>query len=242
MMDADRPNCEREPENGRYPSQIKYIIGNEACERFSYYGMLGILELYLANRMKMGGENATTVQHLFGTAVYFLPLAGGWLADRWLGRYWTILLISLFYCLGHATLAFFEGSLWGLYAGLALIAIGAGGIKPCVSAFVGDQFKPSQHHLLTNIYGWFYWTINFGAAAAFFVIPLVRVRWGYAWAFGLPGLAMGLATFIFWLGRKEYIRQPTEQDSRRTAEEVRADRATLLRIILVFLPVYFIPR
>jgi POT family proton-dependent oligopeptide transporter len=235
-MDAATPASQCEPEDGRYPPQIKYIIGNEACERFSYYGMLGILELYLAQRMKMGGENATTIQHLFGTAVYFLPIAGGWLADRWLGRYWTILIISLFYCLGHGTLALFEGSRTGLYVGLALIAIGAGGIKPCVSAFVGDQFKPSQHHLLTKIYGWFYWTINLGAAAAFFLIPLIHTHWGYAWAFGVPGVAMALATFIFWLGRKDYVRQPTQQENKRTPEETLADRKTLLRIALVFLP------
>jgi POT family proton-dependent oligopeptide transporter len=91
----------------RFPSQIKYIVGNEACERFSYYGMMSILELYLAKRMAMGSESATETLHLFGAAVYFLPLLGGWLADRWLGRYWTILSISLFYCLGHGTLALF---------------------------------------------------------------------------------------------------------------------------------------
>jgi proton-dependent oligopeptide transporter, POT family len=237
MTDADSPPSQREPQEGRYPSQIKYIIGNEACERFSYYGMLGILELYLTQQMKMSGAAATKTQHLFGAAVYFLPLAGGWLADRWLGRYWTILIISLFYCLGHGSLALFEGTWTGLYAGLALIAIGAGGIKPCVSSFVGDQFKPSQHHLLTNIYGWFYWVINLGSAAAFFIIPWVHHRWGYAWAFGIPGLAMGLATLIFWLGRRQYVRQPTQREAKRTAEETATDRKSLLRIALVFLPV-----
>jgi POT family proton-dependent oligopeptide transporter len=236
MTEADTPATVSDPQDGRYPRQIKFIIGNEVCERFSYYGMLGILELYLAKRMNMGGDDATTIQHLFGTAVYFLPLVGGWLADRWLGRYWTILIISMFYCMGHATLAAFEGSRTGLYVGLALIAIGAGGIKPCVSAFVGDQFKPSQHHLLTKIYGWFYWAINFGSAAAFFIIPWVHNHWGYAWAFGIPGLAMGLATLIFWLGRKQYVRQPTQRESQRSAQQKVADRKTLLRIALIFLP------
>src|SRR6478672_5779793 len=80
----------------RFPPQIRYIIGNEACERFSYYGMIGILELYLKDRMQMGADGATQTLHLFGTAVYFLPLLGGWLADRFWGRYWTILCISLF--------------------------------------------------------------------------------------------------------------------------------------------------
>ena len=107
----------------------------------------------------------------------------------------------------------------GALRGLALIAIGAGGIKPCVAAFVGDQFKPSQHHLLTIIYGWFYWVINLGAAAAFFIIPQVHIHWGYSWAFGIPGLAMGLATFIFWLGRRQYVRQPPERQAPRTPEK-----------------------
>jgi proton-dependent oligopeptide transporter, POT family len=144
MMDAATPATEREPQDGRYPSQIKYIIGNEVCERFSYYGMLGILELYLANRMGMGGEDATTTQHLFGTAVYFLPLFGR-LAGRPLAgtllddsNHLDVLLF------GPRYPGVFEGSRTGLYVGLTLIAIGAGGIKPCVSAFVGDQFKPSQ--------------------------------------------------------------------------------------------------
>ena len=199
----------------RFPSQIKYIVGNEACERFSYYGMMGILELYLAGQMAMGSEGATEVLHLFGAAVYFLPLLGGWIADRWLGRYWTILSISVFYCLGHGTLALFGTTRMGLFTGLALIAIGAGGIKPCVSAFVGDQFASNQQHLLMKVYSWFYWTINLGAAAAFFIIPWIHLKAGYAWAFGVPGLAMALATLIFWLGTKHYVRQPPARQQKR---------------------------
>jgi POT family proton-dependent oligopeptide transporter len=196
------------PAGGRFPGQIKYIIGNEACERFSYYGVLGILELYLKDRMNMGESGATEVLHYFGTAVYFLPLLGGWLADRYFGRYWTILSISLFYCLGHGCMAAYGETRAGLFCGLALLAIGAGGIKPCVSAFVGDQFGPRDERALTKVYAWFYWAINLGAAFAFFVIPLVRRQAGYRWAFAVPGIFMALATVIFWLGRKQYIRQP----------------------------------
>jgi proton-dependent oligopeptide transporter, POT family len=203
-------------EREHFPSQIKYIVGNEACERFSYYGMMGILELYLAGQMAMGSEGATEVLHLFGAAVYFLPLLGGWIADRWLGRYWTILSLSVFYCLGHGTLALFGTTRAGLFTGLALIAIGAGGIKPCVSAFVGDQFASNQQHLLLKIYSWFYWTINLGAAAAFFIIPWIHLHAGYRWAFGVPGIAMGLATLIFWLGTKHYVRLPPARPQERT--------------------------
>jgi len=200
---------DRKPE--RFPQQIKFIIGNEACERFSYYGMVGILEIYLKDRMQMGADGATQVLHLFGTAVYFLPLLGGWLADRFWGRYRTILCISIFYCFGHGTLALFEGSRAGLFSGLTLLAIGAGGIKPCVSAFVGDQFGPNQDRALMKVYGWFYWAINLGAAFGYFVIPIVRNKAGYSWAFGVPGIFMGLATLIFWLGTKHYIRQPPQR-------------------------------
>src|SRR5665213_946357 len=177
--------------------------------------MMGILELFLANRMAMSDEGATEILHLFGAAVYFLPLFGGWLADRWIGRYWTILIISVFYCLGHGTLALFGTTRAGLFTGLALIAIGAGGIKPCVSAFVGDQFKSDQQHLLMKVYGWFYWTINFGAAAAFFIIPWIHLKFSYGWAFGVPGIAMALATLIFWLGTKHYVRQPPSRREER---------------------------
>ncbi len=200
-----------------FTGQTQYIIGNEACERFSYYGVVGIMEIYLKDRMKMGSSGATEMVHYFGAAVYLLPLAGGWLADRWLGRYWTILSISLFYCLGHGCMAAFGDSRAGLICGLALLAIGAGGIKPCVSAFLGDQFGPHQSRALTRVYGLFYWAINLGAALAFFVIPLVRRQAGYAWAFGVPGIFMALATIIFWLGRKKYVRQAPD----RSLENVR---------------------
>ena len=196
------------PRPARFPAQIKYIIGNEACERFSYYGMMSILTVYLSRHLGLGETHGKEVVHLFATAVYFLPLFGAWLADRWLGRYWTILSISLFYCAGHGALALVGDTLPGVYLGLTLIAIGAGGIKPCVSAFVGDQFGEGNEQGLTRVYGWFYWSINFGATFGFAFIPMLRDKFGYGWAFGVPGIFMGIATIIFWLGRNKYLRQP----------------------------------
>lgn len=192
----------------RLPPQTKFIIGNEACERFSYYGMVAILTLYMVRVLGMSEAEATGVMHNFKAAVYFLPLAGAWLADRWLGRYWTILSLSFFYCLGHGVLAVSEGSAGGLYLGLALIAVGAGGIKPCVSAFVGDQLASVQERALLKAYSLFYWSINFGSFFAFGLIPTIRENYGYSWAFGIPGIAMGIATFIFWVGTRHYVRVP----------------------------------
>ncbi len=203
------------PSPDRLPPQTKFIVGNEACERFSFYGMRAILTLYCTNVLLMNKAQATEVGHLFNMAVYFLPLLGAWIADHWWGRYRTILLISLVYCLGNATLAFSVGSPLGLYAGILLIAIGAGGIKPCVSAFVGDQFRPDQQGLLTKVYGLFYWSINFGSFFAFGLIPSIRENYGYQWAFGVPGITMALATLIFWLGRKRYVMMPPNRGSKQ---------------------------
>ncbi len=202
-----------------FPPQIKFIVGNEACERFSFYGMISILQLYIANRLGAGQDHATEIQHLFKSANYFMPLLGAWIADRYLGRYRSILYLSLFYCAGHAMMAVGEGTYWGLYAGLGLIALGSGGIKPSVSAFVGDQFRPHQSHLVRKVYGWFYWSINFGSFFSFIIIPWVVGRdpatttvHGYSWAFGIPGIFMGLATLIFWLGTPNYDRVPPAGD------------------------------
>ena len=128
-----------------FPPQTKYIVGNEACERFSFYGMKSILVLYMVNALAMSESAAMEVAHLFTALIYVLPLLGAWIADRFLGRYKTILYVSLFYCLGHGVLATadltqsLEIKRYILLTGLFIIALGAGGIKPCVSAFVGDQ-------------------------------------------------------------------------------------------------------
>jgi POT family proton-dependent oligopeptide transporter len=220
---------------GTFPRQIKYIVGNEACERFSYYGMLSILTLYLRDVMRMGGDRATEVVHLFATAVYFLPLFGGWLADRFLGRYWTILSLSLFYCLGHGALALFEGNLWGIYLGLGLIAIGAGGVKPCVTAFVGDQFQENEEDKLRKVYGLFYFSINLGAFFGFLLIPWFRDRAGYSWAFAVPGIFMAVATIIFWFGRRYYIVKPPARTVDAAQRSI--DWPVVRRIMLIFLPI-----
>lgn len=203
------------PAAERLPRQIPFIIGNEACERFSFYGMRNILVQFLITSLilqEVAGPareaEAKHVMHSFMIGVYFFPLLGGWLADRFLGKYDTILGFSLIYCAGHACLALFEDSRTGFFAGLGLIALGAGGIKPLVASFMGDQFDQSNKRLARLVFDAFYWIINFGSLFASLLIPLVLKRFGAAWAFGVPGLLMALATFVFWLGRKRYVRLP----------------------------------
>jgi POT family proton-dependent oligopeptide transporter len=203
-----------EPSN-TLPAGIPYIIGNEAAERFSYYGMRAILMIYMTQYLvNASGELAVMSEneaqgyfHLFVSAVYFMPLFGALLADGILGKYRTILLLSLIYCLGHFTLAL-DNTRMGLLLGQSLIAIGSGGIKPCVSAQIGDQFGPNNQHLMTKVYSWFYIAINVGAFASMLIIPWLLKHSGPAIAFAVPGLLMLLATVLLWLGRHHYIHKP----------------------------------
>ncbi len=202
--------------NAKLPPQIPFIIGNEGCERFSFYGMRNILTQFLVSSAILGvlGDEAARkaaskdVFHTFVIGVYFFPLLGGWLADRFLGKYRTILYLSLVYCVGHGFLAAFENNRNGFFAGLFLIALGSGGIKPCVSSFVGDQFDQSNKHLAKFVFDAFYWIINFGSFFASLLMPVLLKRYNASVAFGVPGILMLLATLVFWLGRGRYIHEP----------------------------------
>ncbi|MEY3788325.1 MAG: hypothetical protein RLZ75_2532, partial [Pseudomonadota bacterium] len=180
-------------------------------------GMRAILVVFMTQYLMnssgqldvMSENEAQGYFHLFVSVVYFMPLFGALLADGLLGKYRTIIFLSLIYCLGHFALAI-DNTRMGLLLGQALIAMGAGGIKPCVSAHIGDQFCIANKHLMTKVYSWFYFAINFGAFTAMLIIPWLLDHYGAAVAFALPGLLMLLATIIFWSGRYRFVHiQPT---------------------------------
>jgi proton-dependent oligopeptide transporter, POT family len=197
------------------PPGVPYIIGNEAAERFCFYGMNAILVVFMTEKLLDAGGNpdvmtegaAKACFHLFVAGVYFFPILGAILADALWGKYRTILYLSLVYCLGCFALAADQTRL-GLFLGLGLIAIGSGGIKSCVSANVGDQFGPKNQHLLEKVFGWFYFSINFGSFFSTLLTPVLLHSFGPRVAFGVPGVLMIVATLVFWLGRKKYVHVP----------------------------------
>jgi POT family proton-dependent oligopeptide transporter len=199
---------------GRMPRQIPYIIANEGCERFSFYGMRNILTPFLISTLLLfvaESERTGEAKHVFHTfmmGVYFFPLLGGWLADRYYGKYNTIFWFSLIYCAGHACLAIFEDSVNGFYFGLFLIAFGSGGIKPLVASFVGDQFDKTNKDKAKVVFDAFYWIINFGSFFASLLMPLFLRDYGPSVAFGIPGILMFIATMVLWSGKKKYVHVP----------------------------------
>lgn len=209
-----------DPKQTKFPRGIPFIIGNELAERFSFYGMKGILTVFMTQHLLgadgtaayMTDEQAKKWYHLFTALAYTFPIIGAILADVFLGKYRTILWISLMYCVGHGCLAMMDLApemgmpmkTW-LIIGMLFIAVGAGAIKPCVSAHVGDQFGSGNKHMLTQVFNWFYFSINLGAATSMVLTPLLLAKVGPWLAFGLPGVLMALATFIFWLGRTRFV-------------------------------------
>jgi POT family proton-dependent oligopeptide transporter len=197
------------------PPGIFNIVGNEGAERFSYYGMRAILVTFMTkhlmdasgNPAPMSEEDAKVAYHLFATSVYFLPLLGAFLADVLFGKYRVIMALSIVYCVGHGVLAL-DDTRTGLMLGLTLIALGAGGIKPCVAAHVGDQFGTMNQGLRERIFSWFYMSINAGAFISMLLTPWVMHTYGPGPAFAIPGVAMMLATIVFWMGRNKFAHVP----------------------------------
>jgi proton-dependent oligopeptide transporter, POT family len=223
------------------PPGIGNIIVNEFAERFSFYGMKAILMLFMTKQLTnsagqldvMTTEQASVWIHNFNAAVYFTPLIGALVADLFWGKYKTILLLSIVYCAGHLVLAL-DNTRDGLLWGLALIAAGAGGIKPCVSAHVGDQFGATNAHLLPKAFNWFYFSINLGSFFSMIITPWLRVNWGVHWAFGVPGVLMVVASIAFWMGRDKFAHIQPEPE--KFLEELKAP--AFLRSLLGLAVVY----
>ena len=224
------------------PGGVPYIVANEAAERFSYYGMRGILVVFMTRHLLSAGgvpDPMTDAQarewfHVFAAAVYFFPLLGAVLSDSLLGKYRTILALSVVYCAGHLALAINDTRI-GLAVGLTLIAIGSGGIKPCVSAHVGDQFGKANAPLLQKVFGWFYLAINLGAFVSSLLTPWLLEHAGPHVAFGVPGLLMLLATWVFWLGRYRFVHVPPAGTAFLADLRSAAVRATLWRLCGIYL-------
>lgn len=199
----------------KMPKGISYILTNEAAERFSFYGMSSILVVFMTGYLVarngtsavMGDDKAKEWFHWFTSAVYFTPIIGALISDIWLGKFKTIFWFSILYCVGFAFLTVDQTHV-GLVGGLVFIALGSGFIKPCVSANVGDQFTQRNKHLVSQMYSWFYFSINVGACVSMWACPLLLERYGPKLGFGVPGALMVFATVAFYLGKDKYIHIP----------------------------------
>ncbi|XP_051479051.1 solute carrier family 15 member 2 isoform X3 [Apus apus] len=182
---GDFPVQKKSPKlcGSNYPLSIAFIVVNEFCERFSYYGMRAVLTLYFLSFFHWDENLSTAVYHAFSALCYFTPVIGAIMADSWLGKYKTIIYLSIVYVIGHLIKS--VGAIPSLgnqtvhvilsMVGLFLIALGTGGIKPCVSAFGGDQFEEEHTAERSKFFSIFYLSINAGSLISTFVTPVLRV-------------------------------------------------------------------
>ncbi|HZU85003.1 MAG TPA: MFS transporter [Polyangiaceae bacterium] len=191
----------------RMPSGIPYIVANEFAERFCYYGINAILTVYMTRFLRLGDADATTWHSLFKSGAYFFPLLGAIVADVFWGKFRTVMTFSIVYPVGCVILAFVPG-LGGLLSGLFLVAFGTGGIKPCVSTNVGDQFTSKNRHLIERAFSYFYLAINAGSSISIFFCPVLLDKYGPRLAFGVPAAMMLVAVAVFWTGRRRYAVVP----------------------------------
>ncbi|XP_017794191.1 PREDICTED: peptide transporter family 1 [Habropoda laboriosa] len=213
-----------ETEKLKYPKSVFFIVSNEFCERFSFYGMRTVLTLYLRNQLRYSAQTTIVIYHIFTAFVYFFPVFGAMLADSLLGKFRTIFYLSIIYSLGQIILSLSAVPPLGIPArefsllGLLLIALGTGGIKPCVAAFGGDQFVLPQHErYLSSFFSIFYFSINSGSLISSFLTPILRSDIScfgettcYSLSFFVPAILMALSIVIFISGKPLYrIVKPT---------------------------------
>ncbi|XP_052378680.1 solute carrier family 15 member 2-like isoform X2 [Oncorhynchus keta] len=207
-----------------YPVCISFIVVNEFCERFSYYGMKAVLTLYFINYLHWNQNLSTAVYHAFSSLCYFTPILGALIADSWLGKFKTIVYLSVVYVLGHVVKS--VGAIPSVgdstihialsMVGLILIAFGTGGIKPCVAAFGGDQFDEEHTNERRKFFSIFYMSINAGSVLSTVITPILRGNvqcFGgdcYALAFGVPAILMVIALVVFISGSGMYKKSPPE--------------------------------
>ncbi|XP_039191676.1 solute carrier family 15 member 1 [Crotalus tigris] len=212
-----------------YPLSIFFIVINEFCERFSYYGMRAVLVLYFKFFLHWDDNLSTAIYHTFVALCYLTPILGALIADSWLGKFKTIISLSIVYTVGQAVLSIssindlMDGNHDGApddinipiafsMIGLVLIALGTGGIKPCVAAFGGDQFEEDQEKQRSRFFSIFYLSINAGSLLSTIITPILRgVECGihdkqkcYPLAFGVPAALMAVALIVFIAGSTMY--------------------------------------
>lgn len=225
----NKPAIKKETGNWR---ACKFVLGTECCERLAYYGMSTNLVNYLQDQLNQGNVTASNNVTNWSGTCYVTPLIGAFLADAFMGRYWTIAIFSIIYVLGM-TLFTLSASLNGLkpvcdekgschatsaqvavcFLALYMIALGTGGIKPCVSSFGADQFDETdetEKKKKSSFFNWFYFSINVGSLVASSVLVWIQMNVGWGWGLGIPAVSMAIAVAFFFSGSHLYRLQDLE--------------------------------
>jgi len=198
------------------PRMLANLAGVELWERFSFYGMLSILLIYLCYGAARGGlgidqSTATSIVGAYGGLVYLATIAGAWLADRVFGAERVLFGSAVLVMCGHLTLAALPGTP-GLAAGLSLVAVGAGGVKATATTLVGSLYGPDDARRDAG-FTIFYLGINLGGVTGALLTGLVQNEAGFRWGFGLAAAGMAIGLTQYARGRRRMIDRVREVPS-----------------------------
>jgi proton-dependent oligopeptide transporter, POT family len=188
-----------------HPPVLANLFGVELWERFSFYGMQGILLIYLYYTADRGGlgideGTATSIVGAYGGLVYLSTILGAWLADRLLGPERTLFYAAVVVMAGHIALALIPG-LAGVAVGLVLIAVGSGGVKANATSLVGSLYREDDDRR-DGGFSLFYLGINLGAFAGPLLTGLLQKNVGFHYGFGLAAAGMFLGLVQYGAGRR----------------------------------------
>ena len=187
-----------------HPRGLITLFLTEMWERMSFYGMRGLLVLFMTREVVDGGLNLETgeamaIYGIYGASVYFLCVPGGWVADKIFGAQKSVLIGAIIITLGHYVLAMpFEKT---FFLGLVLVSIGTGFLKPNISTIVGQLYKPGDLRIDAG-YTIFYMSINIGSMLGFLVCGYLGEKVGWHWGFGAAGVGMTFGVIQSILSRK----------------------------------------
>ena len=187
------------------PWALAHVFGVEMWERFSFYGMQGILLIYLYYSVTEGGLGidravATGIVGAYGGAVYLSTILGAWIADRLLGSERVLFFSAWIIMAGHIALAVLPG-IAGVGVGLVLVAIGSGGLKANATSVVGTLYSADDTRR-DGGFSLFYLGINLGAFFGPLLTGLLQTTLGFHWGFGLAAVGMGIGLIQYSIGRK----------------------------------------
>ena len=196
----------KQPEALGHPKGLYMLFFAEMWERFSFYGMRGLLILYLTSHWLFDDSKSNLIYGAYLSLVYITPLLGGYLADRWLGQRKAVLFGGILLMIGHSLMAV-EGiggqddpTINVFWAALAFIIVGSGFLKANISVMVG-QLYPLTDIRRDPAYTIFYMGINLGAAIGSILAGYLGITLGWAYGFGLAGIGMLAGLIVFVLGR-----------------------------------------
>src|ERR1043166_4624580 len=199
-----------------HPKGLSTLFMTEMWERLSYYGMRAILLLYMTAELEKGGlgwdtRSAAAIYGLYTSSVWFLPLIGGWLADRYIGAKKATLIGGIIITIGHFLLAFPPVPFF--YAGLICVSVGTGFLKSNISKMVGDLYGPEDDRRDAG-FSIFYMGINTGSFLAPFVCGTLAVyNWHWGFAAAGVGMALGVIQYLFGMRHlKDVGERITETD------------------------------